>query len=112
MPVGHPGRPGGGIARDKASLRSVFVQDDLTRQHQEELVFGFMPVADRGCGSGGQTFHMHPELRQPARVPQNTVAIGGKGNAQNGMDHCRLFDKGQGRKPGHQRGPSHGVPSL
>ena len=94
MPVRHPCRPGGRITGDKPGFTRVFVQDHLTRQHQDEFIFRPVPVAQAGGGAGRQTFDMHAKLGQTAQVAQNAVGIGVQRHAQHGMNRFGFFGKG------------------
>ena len=72
--VGVAGLEGSRLARTERRLAALFDQDQLARNDEDQLVFGFVPVALRGRSARRQARQVDPELGQSARVPQRLAS--------------------------------------
>src|SRR6516225_9163050 len=70
MTVSDPSLETRGIARLQHCRAAVLDQRDLALEHVDELVFGLVPVAQRGGGAGLEAREVDPELREPANAAE------------------------------------------
>src|SRR5215471_10220781 len=70
MTVSDPSLETRGIARLQHGRAAILDQHDLTLEHVNELVFGLVPVAQRGGGAGLEAREVDPELREPDDVAE------------------------------------------
>src|SRR5262249_5442558 len=74
MTVSDPSLKTRGVARLQHGRAAVLDQHDLALEHVDELVFGLVPVAQRGGGAGLEAREIDPELREPDGVAERVFS--------------------------------------
>src|SRR6202023_1296004 len=70
MTASNPDLETRGVARLQHGRATVLDQRDLALEDVNELVFGLVPVAQRGGGAGLEAREVDPELREPDDVAE------------------------------------------
>src|SRR5438552_2643316 len=68
MTVSDPSLETRGVARLQHGRSTIVDQRDLALEHVNELVFGLVPVAQRGGGAGLEARDVHAKLGQASRI--------------------------------------------
>src|SRR5262249_44659529 len=95
MAVGDPSLETRSVARLQHGRAAVLDQHDLAFEHVNELVFGLVPVAQRGGGTGLESREIDPKLAEPDDIAKGGLLSAlGNGAPRFGIDafgaHHRL----------------------